>query len=348
MGVFRVLLPPHSMGIGNSHSITVQLAWPFARAVRRSGVDEPFVVSGLDATFGWTRVSWETMAKGLAISEAAFGSGDLGIQAAKVVQPADFGEMMRCVQAQQTLGDAIRVNDRYYNLIATGVIIEMVRGETNTVRWLRPAPGPVITPTMVEFAFGLWIVVTRYIIGRPNAAVVDVTFRHAPPANVEPYRQLFGCTVRFNQPDDSITFASSMLDLPSVHADRYEAQAFEEKLIEIERSLPTATARDWVSQQVLLNLSKGPPAAEVVAKRFGVGTRQLHRRLRDEGTSYRGVVDDLRKHLALDYLQQSNLSMAEVASRLGFASVHAFHRAFRRLTGMTPSAARKDAASTPL
>ena len=65
--------------------------------------------------------------------------------------------------------------------------------------------------------------------------------------------------------------------------------------------------------------------------------RTLQRRLEDEGTGFRTVLDDHRNRLAHAYLGQRNLSVAEVAYLLGFASTPAFHRAFKRWAGQTPA-----------
>ena len=77
-----------------------------------------------------------------------------------------------------------------------------------------------------------------------------------------------------------------------------------------------------------------------VAKRLGLTARSLQRRLKDEGSSFNGVREQVRKDLSRRYLDD-NLSIAEISFLLGFSEPSAFFRAFKRWTGQTPIEARR-------
>jgi AraC-like DNA-binding protein len=72
-----------------------------------------------------------------------------------------------------------------------------------------------------------------------------------------------------------------------------------------------------------------------------VSERSLQRRLDAEGTSFAQLVDEVRRDLALRYVADARIALGEVAYLLGFAEPSPFYRAFKRWTGMTPSAARR-------
>jgi len=74
-----------------------------------------------------------------------------------------------------------------------------------------------------------------------------------------------------------------------------------------------------------------------VGKHMAMSPRSLRRRLRDEGTSFRDVVGDVRKGLALDYLKTSDLDLEEIATLLGYEDAANFNRAFRRWVGVAPA-----------
>ena len=338
------------MGGTREHSLALQMVWPIVRAFGRRGLDVRALVAsgdlsvtGADAASPWARVPWSVIEASLPVSEAAFGSNDLGVQAALASQPTDFGDLVRLCQAQPTLRDAIAAHDFHYRLVTTVGVIETVQREHDVVRRLHAAPGIVLNRTMVEYVFGLWLVLARHITGRPKLRVESVCFRHAAPDRLDAHKQLFGGQVLFGQPEDCLIISQQTLELPSVHANRFEAHAFEQKLQQYQSAVPTRSARERVEEHVLFHLASGAPSADAVAKRLGVGARHLHRLLIEDGTTYRGVVDETRKRLAMEYLARTDMSVADVASRLGFADVQGFHRAFRRLTGLTPSAARKSA-----
>ena len=71
--------------------------------------------------------------------------------------------------------------------------------------------------------------------------------------------------------------------------------------------------------------------------------RTLARRLETEGTTFRELVDDVRRQLALEHVARRTASFSEITDQLGFSHVAAFHRAFRRWTGQTPLEYRRRA-----
>ena len=78
---------------------------------------------------------------------------------------------------------------------------------------------------------------------------------------------------------------------------------------------------------------------EHVAKQLGMTARNLQRRLKDDGTSFQTVREDVRRELAKRYLDD-RLAISEISFLLGFSEPSAFFRAFKRWTGMTPIEAR--------
>jgi AraC-like DNA-binding protein len=78
-----------------------------------------------------------------------------------------------------------------------------------------------------------------------------------------------------------------------------------------------------------------------MAKALAVSHRTLSRRLAVEGTSFRGILDDVRQEFACALLQDRSLSVGDVAFFLQYSEPTAFYRAFRRWTGRTPQAFRE-------
>ena len=74
-----------------------------------------------------------------------------------------------------------------------------------------------------------------------------------------------------------------------------------------------------------------------MAQALHLSQRTLQRRLQEEGTSYQQLLDDTRRDMAEQYLQQPGLTLLEVAYLLGFADPSNFFRAFRRWFGCTPN-----------
>jgi len=78
------------------------------------------------------------------------------------------------------------------------------------------------------------------------------------------------------------------------------------------------------------------PAADQMAARLHVAEATLRRHLKHEGYTYQSIKDDLRRDIAIGELQGTRRTIADIASAVGFAEPSAFHRAFRKWTGMRP------------
>jgi AraC-like DNA-binding protein len=84
-------------------------------------------------------------------------------------------------------------------------------------------------------------------------------------------------------------------------------------------------------------LSNGEPTRTALAHRLHMSERTLARRLNDRAVSFRALLDNVRKELALAYIDQARYAVTDIAYLLGFSDQSNFARSFRRWTGSTPS-----------
>ena len=90
-------------------------------------------------------------------------------------------------------------------------------------------------------------------------------------------------------------------------------------------------------QQLITNLlPSGQPKIDAVAQELGMSSRTLTRRLAEAGVTYKGLLDEVRRKLALQYLRDKRISFKQVAYLLGYSEVSAFYHAFRRWVGSSP------------
>ncbi|MDZ7685905.1 MAG: helix-turn-helix domain-containing protein [Gammaproteobacteria bacterium] len=75
------------------------------------------------------------------------------------------------------------------------------------------------------------------------------------------------------------------------------------------------------------------PKLEVIADELSMGTRTLRRRLRSLGTGYQQILDDVKKELAIEYLQTTNLSIQEISELLDYSEVDEFSPRLREVGG---------------
>lgn len=160
------------------------------------------------------------------------------------------------------------------------------------------------------------------------------------------FAHLAGGRVRFDQPENRLRFDATVLDLPLLHADPVALQLAR---AQCERDLDAVmSAPGPAGVRALLRAAEGePPTLEEAAARLHLSPRTLKRRLAAQGTTYSALLCEARRERAEALLLSGDLSIDEVAERLGYSDAANFTRAFRRWTGLTPSRFRKSIADPP-
>ncbi len=150
-------------------------------------------------------------------------------------------------------------------------------------------------------------------------------------------REMFGCEVRYGASWTGFEIPSESLDAPLKTAD---PEALREAALICQRELEKVTAGEAVATRVrraLLESQDGFPSLRMTARMLHLTPRTLHRRLLDEGTSFRTLLEDVRHTLAVEQVRSGRFSMQEVAYLLGYSDLANFRRAFKRWEGVPPS-----------
>ena len=115
-----------------------------------------------------------------------------------------------------------------------------------------------------------------------------------------------------------------------------------DQLLAVLENANPSTLLNQVSHLILKHMSEGKVSLAFVAKELCFSERSLQRALQMEGTTFNGLFEDLRRRTAYDFIADKHLALGEVAFLLGFSEPSAFHRAFKRWTGQTPSQVRQN------
>ena len=160
-------------------------------------------------------------------------------------------------------------------------------------------------------------------------------------ARAAEYEKVFEAPIVFGATCNAIVTKASRLDAPMLHANPRIAAAFEIHATQLLDGLSrTRGIAGRVRQEVMAQLQTGIISMSETGSRLGMSVATLRRRLEEEGVTFSSIVDDVRKSLSKQYLGDAALSVTEIAFLLGFSSVTAFGRAFKRWTGVSPIAYR--------
>jgi len=97
-----------------------------------------------------------------------------------------------------------------------------------------------------------------------------------------------------------------------------------------------------VKQSIQKQLVDGVTRQDMIAEDLGMTSRTLQRKLGQEGVSYQKLLDEVRQQMAEDYLRNTDMSIPDIAFRLGYSETTSFHRKFKAGKGQTPGEFRKN------
>lgn len=266
---------------------------------------------------------------------------DLGIRLGQRVTPAHFGLMGYVLLNCAHLGAAMaRLHD--YERLFYDVSPLHVRQQSGTLvlEWGTDngRPGALVD----DAAIAALIQLARDLTDRHDLVAQRIDFVNPLPIDVQAHARFFACPLRFAQNATRVLLPMEALDLPLRAPDPALLALLQDQAATLLRALPPrgdlgSRVRDVIASQ----LPDTPPHAENVAAALHCSERSLHRRLREQGTSFGALRDEALHQLACDALADPRLQLGDIAGLLGYSEQSAFTRAFRRWTGETPRAWRQ-------
>lgn len=153
-----------------------------------------------------------------------------------------------------------------------------------------------------------------------------------------PLEKYFGCQVKYRATRDAFVLRATDLELPFVTHNEELLQVLSP---EVGQTPGGVRADQGILEQVrwvLKRLLAGSrPDLVLVARELGLGERTLQRRITEEGTTFRKLLNESRHELALQFLGDASVGITEAAFLVGFDDPNSFYRAFRSWERKTPA-----------
>ncbi len=267
---------------------------------------------------------------------ALTGDADLGLKAAREIAPGDYGVLEYAATSAATGHEALLAVGRYLPLINDALDFSVrSEGDKTVVQLDSRVPLP---RAAVDFQSAACHMVASQRVPAGVWNDNEVWFAHERPANVDEYRRTFGeQRLRFSAPWNGFLLTREFMEAPQLKADAKLHALLREHGELLLAELPRAsTFAEQVRDRIAEELSNGRASVEQVARLLQMSPRTLGRKLQHEGTTFKQLLDDLRRRMALRYVDGQELGLSEIAFLLGFSQTAAFHRAFKRWTAQTP------------
>jgi AraC-like DNA-binding protein len=264
------------------------------------------------------------------------GDSDIGLRAARELSFGDLGVLDYTMSSAATVREAIEMAVRYKRLLDDAIYFRLQVERERAV--LRMESSPSTPRAILDLQLGA--LYRGHFCRWPRAAAAgyQVWFPYRKPDITLEYGLTFpAVAMRFSAPVTGFVFKKSDLSATIKSADRCLHAVVERHAQMMLAEITDAkTSSEKVRELVTTDLTTSRPYAEWISRELNISTRTLFRRLKDEGTNFQKLFDDVRCRLALNYVGNRDTDFRDIASLLGFSHKTAFHRAFKRWTGQTP------------
>jgi len=260
-----------------------------------------------------------------------------GLQAAQCWHPSNLGTLGYAWLSSSTLHTGLKRLVRYWRIVIADVAVRLEETPEG-IEFVHTPPALDSTPDGIRGDIVMAIVydMCRTNFGRAFSPR-RVAFRHPAPTDARPYEALFGCPVSFSADANRLLIGRAEADHPLATGNRDLAAAHDRILVDQLARLDKANVVARFHASLLERMTSGELSEEDIARDLHMSRRSLHRRLAEVDASYRSLVDDTRRDMALRYIQDPQKSATDITFLLGYSQQSAFTRAFRRWTGMSPS-----------
>ena len=271
------------------------------------------------------------------------GDPNFGLKGAEYFRPAHLGALGFAWLASSSLRTAYQRLSRYARVIQEKLTIELSEdGDYFHVQI--DAHLPLLNEHIREEGQLAALVKFSRVIAGNQFNPARVCFRQDQPQDTGYHFQLFRCPIEFGSDHTGLDIHLADVDKRLTGSNDQLAKLNEHIVVKYLAHAEKADIVNRVKAAIIDGLANGAVTEASIAAELHTTPRNLHRKLQKENTSFKVVLTEVRKELALQYIQDRSKTLTEISFLLGFSEVSSFSRAFKGWTGKPPSEARQTVA----
>ncbi len=231
---------------------------------------------------------------------------------------------------------------RFQNILAEGLILDLKAENDQHVLTLdiRPSTQPA-SQYAVDAMFSSLLNFIGWLT-QSHVTPVKATLKRPAPNDTLAFQTFFQCPIEFSCSANALYFSPDQMRFPLATADETIAKIHDANIEKRLNKSVKGNVTSHVRNLIIQALQDGEPKLEQVASNLHLSSSTLKRRLAEEDINFKQLLDNTRCQLALSYLHNNQLSLAQISESLGFSEVSGFNRAFKRWKGVSPKQWQKD------
>ena len=328
----------------NTYSVPAGWILTLSRTLEFHGCSSKdiFALAGLDIndiTDSCQRIPVAPVNRIWHLAEKQIGNSTFGLDTHRFINPTTFHALGIALWSSSTLKDALERLARYGKVLNNAAIKSFEETDDSwclTVSVLLDINNePMIAYQDLDGFFATIITICRTIYHTDYKPTL-LELQRSQPQDTMKHEELFQCPVVFSESDNRMFFDKKTINAPLMASDPDTARQAEELTAKRLSDLDKDNLSNQVYLRLLEILPSGNSGETEVATSLHITLRQLQRKLSDEGTNFRSLLDKTRNELAHQYIRNDRIAINEIAYLLGFSEAANFSRAFKRWTGKSP------------
>jgi AraC-like DNA-binding protein len=336
-------MSPNSTNSPKTCATTLRL---FVEALDRLGADSASVLRASDIDPALlldpeARIPQDRIERVWPTAQEVTGDPCIGLHAGAQVHPHAVNLFGYLILSSATVGDGLRRVARFQGAL-TDVpwLAAEDAGSSVRVRVGLQRARPEAQAIHAEYIAALIPQVLSWV-SESQIDPLEVSFTHEARGALSEYQRILRCPVEFSAERNELLLSSDMLERPSMHANVRVAKLHDDFARELLAQADGSSLAGRVRRALAEQLESGPSDLSSVARKLAMSPRNVQRRLADERTTFRELLDSLRRDLARHHLERPHIPIAEVAYLTGFSEASAFTRAVRRWFDCSPAQLRR-------
>ena len=264
------------------------------------------------------------------------GCEHLGMLIGMRAEPSSLGIAGFMLSTAQDVNTALQALLRHLDLHDQGGVANLAtNGKFSSLGYAIHLSGVSATEQIYDQSIVIACNIMRSLCGE-DWNPTEVLLSRPKPNNTAPYKRYFKAPIRFDAAESAIVFPTHWLKHKLPSEDPFLFDFLEQKAAELHQG----QQKDLISQLhrfVRNTLITQGCTVNAAAQHLGIHERTLNRRLQQQGTSFRHVVNEVRYAMAQSFLANSEATNAEIALALGYTDATTFSRSFKRWSGMPPA-----------